>query len=78
METSTYNPCLLITKDKDIFRIVGMQTNDTIILANKKFSKLKKKELIFITKLKKKLTPKTPIIFNSCVLTQNSNTLTLH
>ena len=46
-----------------------MQTDDTIILANKKFSKLKEKELIFTTKLKEKLTPKTPIIFNSCVLT---------
>ena len=69
METFIYNPCLLITRDKDIFGIIGMQTNDTIILANKKFSKLKEKELIFIIKLKKKLTPKTPIIFNGCVLT---------
>ena len=69
METSIYNPYLLITKDKDTFGIVGIQTNNTIILANKKFSKLKEKELIFTTKLKEKLTPKTPIIFNGCVLT---------
>ena len=69
METSTYNPYLLITKDKDTFGIVGMQTDDTIILANKKFSKLKEKELVFTAKLKGKLTPKTLIIFNGYILT---------
>ena len=56
MTISTYDPCFLITTIRDRFRVVGMQTDDTIILADEKFSELEEKELIFLTKPKEKLT----------------------
>jgi hypothetical protein len=34
MDTSIYNPCLLITLTNNVFRVVGMQTNNIIILGN--------------------------------------------
>jgi hypothetical protein len=45
MDTSTYNPCLLITTTNNIFGVVGIQTNDTIILGDKRFSAQEKHEL---------------------------------
>jgi hypothetical protein len=71
MTISTYDLCLLITITKNGFDIVEMQIDDTIILADELFSILKKNELLnakFITKLKEKLTPDSPLIFNGCVL----------
>lgn len=38
METSNFDPCLLISTQKDEFGLVGMQAADTIILVNDKFS----------------------------------------
>ena len=39
MITSTYDPCLFISNsDSTCFGIVGMQTDDTLILANDEFS----------------------------------------
>jgi hypothetical protein len=49
-----------------------MQIDNTIILANKQFLALKKDKLRkakLIVKLKEKLTPKKPLIFNRYVLT---------
>jgi hypothetical protein len=80
MITSTYDPCLLITIIKNGFNIVGIQIDDTIILANEPFSTLEKNELLnakFIAKPKKKLIPDSPLIFNECVLVQNGNTMSL-
>jgi hypothetical protein len=80
MATSTYDPCLLITTTKDSFGIVGMQTDDTIILADERFSTLEENELLiakFIAKLKEKLTPNSPLIFNGCVLIQDDNVMSL-
>jgi hypothetical protein len=37
MTTSTYNPCLLVTTTREAFGIVGMQTDNIIILGNKQF-----------------------------------------
>jgi hypothetical protein len=34
MDTSTYNPCLLVTSTNSVFGVVGIQTNDIIILGN--------------------------------------------
>ena len=45
MIISTYDPCLLITTLKEIFGVVGMQTDDTIILVNKKFLAFEEDEL---------------------------------
>jgi hypothetical protein len=71
MITSTYDPCFLISITEDQFGVVGMQTDDTIILANKRFSTLKKNKLVkakFLAKPKKKLTAELPLIFNGCIL----------
>ena len=77
METSTYDPCFLITTSKDKFGVVGMQTDDTIILADEKFSELEEKELVFLAKPKERLTPDTPLIFNGCILTRRGDKLML-
>jgi hypothetical protein len=37
IDTSTYNPCLLITTTDSAFGVIGMQTNDIIILGDKCF-----------------------------------------
>jgi hypothetical protein len=45
MATLTYDLCLLITTTKDAFRMVGIQTNDTLILASDEFSQKEDSEL---------------------------------
>jgi hypothetical protein len=46
MSTSTYNPCLLITNNNaDTFGIVGMQTDDTLILGTAVFLLLEEKKI---------------------------------
>lgn len=70
METSTYDACLLITNNKNgPFGIVGMQTDDTLILGNDKFVEkenieLRKAELI--AKPIQKLTSQNYLLFNGC------------
>ena len=49
-----------------------MQTDNTLILILKEFSVLKDNEFSkakFLIKFKEALVPKTPLIFNGCVLT---------
>ncbi|KAK1914279.1 hypothetical protein P3342_007525 [Pyrenophora teres f. teres] len=67
MATSTYDPCLLITNgDADVFGIVGMQTDDTIMLGTPAFSSLEEKiqKAEFRSKPKSILTPETQLDFN--------------
>jgi hypothetical protein len=45
MDTSTYNPCLLVTSTNSVFGVVGIQTNDIIILGNEWFLTREKQEL---------------------------------
>ena len=80
MTTSTYDPCFLITTTEDKFGVVGMQTDDTIILADSKFAALEEDELTkakLLAKPKEKLASDSPLIFNGCVLTQNGRTISL-
>ena len=70
MTTSTYNSCFLITT-KEVFGFIGMQTNNILILALEEFSVLKDNKLSkakLLVKPKEALVPKTPLIFNRCVL----------
>jgi hypothetical protein len=47
MSTSTYDPCLLITNsDANVFGIVGMQTDDTLMLGTPAFSSLEEKKVL--------------------------------
>ena len=77
METLTFDPCLLITQNKDgLFEIVAMQTDDILILRDNAFvelerTKLKKAKLI--TKLIESLARDTLLIFNGCKLVINGS-----
>jgi hypothetical protein len=80
MDTFIYNPCLLITIIDSAFRVVGMQTNDIIILGDKYFSAREEHELTqanYTTKPKEKLLAVTPLLFNSCVLSLNRANINL-
>jgi hypothetical protein len=78
METSTYNPCLLIiTADFEHFGIMGMQTNDIFGLCNKGFSALEAEKLRFTAKDKQLLEENKPLLFNGCILPINGNILQL-
>jgi len=73
MATSTYDPCLLITTTDKAFGVVGMQTDDTLILGSKEFDALEEDELTkakFSAKPKELLSENNPLIFNGCILTQ--------
>jgi hypothetical protein len=77
MTTSTFYPCFLITTP---FGIVGMQTNETIILGDDQFSALEEDELVkanLMGKPKEKLNLTTPLLFNGCILSLNEDSITL-
>ena len=66
MNQSTYDPCLLYTNYNG-FGIVGLQTDDTLILADNTFAEseeIRLKEARFLAKKREKLTQSTPIKFN--------------
>ena len=70
IETSTFDPCLLIsTSDSEGFGIVGMQTDDTIILADDKFHGKEEATITFKSKKKDTLSDIKPLVFNGCVIT---------
>ncbi|KAF1937548.1 hypothetical protein EJ02DRAFT_426510 [Clathrospora elynae] len=81
MSTSTYDPCLLITNadadaDADSFGLVGMQTDDTLMLGTATFSSLEEKKLEkaqFRSKPKTVLTPDVQLDFNGCTLTMDND-----
>jgi hypothetical protein len=80
MATSIYDLCFLITTNKDTFGIVGMQTDDTIILADERFLAREEEELKqakYTTKPKEKLTVVNPLLFNGCVLSLQGDQMTL-
>ena len=77
METSTYDPCLLITKTPgECFGVVGMQTDDTLILGTESFSTLEEeqlKEADFQAKPKLMLSSDAPLNFNGCMLLEQAD-----
>jgi hypothetical protein len=73
MAMFTYDPCLLIITTKAAFGVVGIQTDDTLILGSKEFNTIEDKELTkakFSAKPKELLSLDTLLIFNGCILTQ--------
>jgi hypothetical protein len=73
MATFTYDPCLLIITTKAAFGVVGIQTDDTLILRSKEFNTIEDKKLTkakFSAKPKELLFSDTLLIFNGCILTQ--------
>jgi hypothetical protein len=75
MEQSTYDPCLMVTKAPDgPFGIVGLQTDDTLFIGDRRFVDLEDKELTaagLVAKPAQTLTPQTPLAFNGCKLVMN-------
>jgi hypothetical protein len=82
MSTLTYDPCLLVTnRDADAFGLVGMQTDNTLMLRTAAFSSLEGKKLEeaqFRSKLKTVLTPDVQLDFNGCTLTMKTTEATLN
>ena len=80
MSQSTYDPCLLHFNNPTNFGIVGLQTDDTLLLANSAFAaseqeKIKKAK--FPTKEREQLTPEHPIKFNGGIIRQQDHIITL-
>jgi hypothetical protein len=70
----------LITTTKRAFGIVGIQTNNTLILRLKKFDTIEEEKLTkakFSAKPKELLFLKTLLIFNGCILTQKKGDIEL-
>ncbi len=80
MEPSTYDPCLLISTNKERFGIVAMQTDDTLGLSNDRFAILEDEELRkaqFTAKPKETLSTAKPLQFNGCTLSLANDTIKL-
>jgi hypothetical protein len=80
MDTSIYNPCLLITITNSIFGVISIQTNNIIIFGDKCFSAQEKHELTqanYTTKLKEKLLAVTLLLFNNYILSLNRTNMNL-
>ena len=77
METSTYDPCLLVTGSESAhFAIVGMQTDDTLGISDDGFSVREDEELgkaKFLAKPKEFLSMDNPLLFNGCRLAMRDN-----
>lgn len=75
MNQSTYDPCLLYLDKQGLFGVVGMQTNDTLILANDTLAKLEDEQLLeakIMAKPIEKLNEKNPLFFNGCKFLTNN------
>ena len=76
METSTYDPCLLhCSNPKQGFGIVGMQTDDTLIVADNAFAVREEEEIRranILCKPREKLTTKNPLKFNSAIIIETT------
>ena len=78
MDQSTYNPCLL--QSNKPFGIIGLQTDDTLFLADKTFTEIKQNELHktkFIAKECEQLTVDTPLKFNGGLIQLVPDRITL-
>lgn len=79
MVPSTYDPCLLF-KNSDGFGVVGLQTDDTLILADEIFAAAEEKQLHkakLLAKDREKLTNTTPIKFNGGYIKKCNNDILL-
>ena len=71
MSQSTYNLCLLHLNNPINFKIVGLQTNNTLLLTNLVFAALEQekiKKAKFLTKEREQLILKQLIKFNGGII----------
>lgn len=77
MEQSTYDPCLMVTKNpQGPFGIVGLQTDDTLFVGDRQFVDLEDSELStagLLAKPAQTLTPESPLAFNGCKLLMDAD-----
>ena len=76
----TYNLCLLISITKNMFRLVRMQTDNMLLLADNDFATKEEVELAkpkFIAKPKEKLTLENALSLNSYILSQEEQNMCL-
>jgi hypothetical protein len=76
MSTSSYDPCLLISDPDKPFGIVGLQTDDTLILGMSDFNEQEEAELKkagFLAKPKEMLSDKNQISFNGGIVKQDKD-----
>ncbi|XMA18104.1 hypothetical protein WAI453_010895 [Rhynchosporium graminicola] len=80
METSTYDPCLLISTNKKCFGIARLQTDDTFGVAMKEFLDLEEQQLAeakITAKSREILTLYHQFDFNSCLIVKREDHLFL-
>ncbi|XMA09892.1 hypothetical protein WAI453_002683 [Rhynchosporium graminicola] len=80
METSTYDPCLLISTNKKCFGIAGLQTDDTFGVAMKEFLDLEEQQLAeakITAKSREILTLHHQFDFNGCLIVKREDHLFL-
>ena len=78
MTESSYDPCLCFRFE--LLRIVGMQTDDTLILADNNFVSTEEEEIKsakIMTKDREYLTPAYPLKFNGAQIKLDSNGIVL-
>ena len=71
MSQSAYDPCLLYCTHDSQFGVVGLQTDDTLFLADLKFAEAEESNLqkaYFLAKKREMLTTNKPLKFNSCLI----------
>ena len=81
MTTFIFNPYFLITTIGTLFGIIGMQTDDIIILEDNQFLVLKENKLVkvnLIAKLKEKLNLIILLLFNRYILSLNKDFIILY
>ena len=79
MRQSTYDPCLLYTNENG-FAIVGLQTDDTLVLADEMFAKAEEERLReagFLSKDRERPTTTTPIKFNEGQIVEDEDGIIL-
>src|SRR6266550_3839491 len=81
MTTFIFNPCFLIITTGTPFRIISMQTNNTIILGDDQFLAFEEDKLVKINlmaKPKEKLNLIILLLFNGCILSLNKDFIALY
>jgi len=74
MKQSSHDPCLLFTQNTDIRGIVGLQTDDTLIVSDQVFAEKESRELKkagYLSKPKEQLSTSHPITFNGALITED-------
>jgi hypothetical protein len=80
MEQSTYDPCLLYSRGPSGFGVVGLQTDDTLFLADKGFAEQEQIQLQkagFLAKDREQLQQGKDLKFNGAVVHIENSTITL-